>query len=156
MPPSEFDDPSGPSPRDGDLQTLRPLTNELIAAVLERHDYNFSSDRDGDLVGRWQENIIYFFRIGDSGERLQVRTMAATPFEIDDVPGLYAFCNAWNHDQLWPKAYVHVDDDGTARICGEVVADLERGVTMSQLDQLINCGIAAGCQLAEAAAGLRS
>ncbi|MEV1286959.1 YbjN domain-containing protein [Micromonospora sp. NPDC049679] len=156
MPPSDIGDPSGSGPRGGDLQTLLRLTNELIASVLRRHDYNFSTDHDGDLFGRWQENLIYFFRLGETGQLLQVRTMAATSFDIDDVPRLYAFCNAWNHDRLWPKAFVHVDDDGTARICGEVVADLERGVTTAQLDQLLNCGIATGCQLAEAAAELRS
>jgi len=81
--------------------------------------------------------------------------MAATTFSIDDVPALYAFCNSWNHDRLWPKSFVHVNDDGSARVCGEVVADLERGVTAQQLDQLIGCGISTGCQMSEAVAELR-
>ena len=33
---------------------------------------------------------------------------------------------------------MHVDDDGRARVCGEVVTDLERGVTPHQLDQLLD------------------
>ena len=57
------------------------------------------------------------------------------------MPALYAFCNSWNHDRLWPKAFVHVDDDGQARVYGEVITDLERGVTPHQLDQLLDCGI---------------
>lgn len=61
-----------------------------------------------------------------------------------------AFCNSWNHDRLWPKAFVHVDDAGRARIHGEVITDLECGVTPHQLDRLLDCGITTGCQLAVA------
>jgi hypothetical protein len=139
----------------GQLQTLQPLSNDLIGAVLSARGYTFYTDGDGDLVGRWDDNLIYFFRLGADGELLQVRTMAATTFPIDEVPALYAFCNNWNHDRLWPKAFVHVNDDGSARICGEVTADLAQGVTLYQLDQLINCGISTGCQLSETVAELR-
>ncbi|RKR90843.1 putative sensory transduction regulator [Micromonospora pisi] len=139
----------------GQLQTLQPLTNDLIAAVLSARDFSFYSDSDGDLVGRWEENLIYFFRAGPEGQVLQVRTMAATTFPIEQVPELYSFCNTWNHEQLWPKTYVHVDDDGSARVCGEVTASLTQGVTVHQLDQLINCGISTGCAMSESVAKLR-
>jgi hypothetical protein len=142
-------------PSDGEVQTLAPLTNELIAQVLSARGYNFGTDDDGDIGGMWDENLIWFFRRGSQGEMLQVRTLAAVEFTVDDVPKLYAFCNEWNHDRLWPKAFVHVNDDGTARVFGEVTTDLERGVSHAQLDQLIGCGISTGCQLAEAAAGLK-
>ena len=132
-----------------------PLTNELIAGVLGSHGYSFAVDPDGDLVGRWDDNIIYFFRLGTSGEILQVRTVASRVFGIDDVPRLYGFCNAWNHDRLWPKAFLHVNDDGTVRVLGEVVVDLDAGVSREQLDQLLACGITSGCQLADALEELR-
>ncbi|MDG4823683.1 YbjN domain-containing protein [Asanoa sp. WMMD1127] len=128
---------------------LLPLTNELIAGVLDGHGYAFAQDADGDLVGRWDDNLIYFFRLGRGGEILQVRTLASRTFGIDDVLPLYTFCNGWNQDRLWPKAFVHVNDDGTVRVVGEVVADLEHGVTADQLDQILACGISSGCQLAE-------
>ena len=131
-----------------------PLTEDLIARVLRGPGYVFTTDPDGDLVGRWDDNVIYIVRLGRSGEILQIRTMAGRVFTIDDVPRLYAFCNSWNHDKLWPKAYVHVGDDGTAGVYGEVTTDLEKGVTFAQLDQLIACGISTGCALAEAVAEL--
>lgn len=172
MPPSGFgetpdfddeaglDEETGPDSRaagagDGRAQLLRPLTNDLIASVLNARGYVFYTDGEGDLVGRWDDNIVYFLRLGFAGELLQVRTMAATAFSIDEVPALYAFCNTWNHDRLWPKTFVHVNDDGSARIFGEVVTDLEQGVTPLQLDQLIHCGISSGCQLADAVAEWR-
>ena len=155
MSPPAFEDASDGSRSGGQLQTLQPLTNELIASVLAGHGYNFHTDSDGDLVGRWDDNLIYFFRVGVNHEVFQVRTLAATTFPIESVPALHEFCNTWNQERLWPKAYVHVDDDGRVRVCGEVVADLERGVTPQQLDQLISCGIATGCQMSEAVAELR-
>ncbi|MFG3555593.1 YbjN domain-containing protein [Micromonospora sp. NPDC047557] len=129
---------------------LRPLTDELVAAVLAARGRTVGRAVNGDLVGRFDDNLIWFLRLGVDGELLQVRTMVAPAFGIEQVPALYAFCNAWNHDRLWPKAFVHVDDGGQARIYGEVITDLERGVTPHQLDQLLDCGITAGCQLAVA------
>ncbi|MEV0152295.1 YbjN domain-containing protein [Micromonospora sp. NPDC050686] len=141
----EIDGPLG-----GPVRALRPLTRQLLAAVLEARGYVVSADADGDLVGRWDDSLIWFLRLGDAGELLQVRTVAAAAFPIERVPDLYAFCNAWNHDRLWPKAYVHVGDDGRAVVCGETVTDLEAGVTPHQLGQLLDRGISTGCQLAAA------
>ncbi|EEP74046.1 hypothetical protein MCAG_04373 [Micromonospora sp. ATCC 39149] len=146
------DGPDGPLA--GHPGALRPLTDELIAAVLRHRGVTVAADPVGRLVGRWDDGLIWFLRIGAAGEILQVRTIAAPTFPIEYVPTLHAFCNAWNHDRYWPKAFVHVDDDGRALVCGEVIADLERGVTPHQLDQLLDCGISTGCQLAAAAGQL--
>ncbi|MEH1102490.1 YbjN domain-containing protein [Micromonospora sp. CPCC 205561] len=140
------DGPEGP--RTGHPEALERLTGELVAAVLRSRGYQVRADADGDLVGRWDDSLIWFLRPGTAGELLQVRTLTAPTFPIEYVPALHAFCNSWNHDRLWPKAFVHVEDDGRARVCGEVITDLERGVTRHQLDQLLDCGIATGCQLA--------
>ncbi|SCF40171.1 YbjN domain-containing protein [Micromonospora mirobrigensis] len=146
------DGPDGPLA--GHPRALRPLTGELVAAVLGARGYVVSADDDGDLVGRWDDSLVWFLCLGRSGEVLQIRTVAAPTFGIEQVPDLYAFCNAWNHDRLWPKAYVHVDDDGRALVCGETITDLEAGVTPHQLDQLLDCGITTGCQLAAAVRAL--
>ncbi|SCE84314.1 YbjN domain-containing protein [Micromonospora tulbaghiae] len=142
------DGPDGPLA--GHPQELRPLTGELIAAVLGHRGYAVVEEPDGALVGRWERNLIWFHRRGAAGELLQVRTVVAHHFGIERVTELHAFCNAWNHDRLWPKAYVHVADDGAAQVCGEVTTDLERGVTPHQLDRLVDCGVTTGCQLADA------
>jgi hypothetical protein len=144
----------GGDPTAGELGHLLPLTNDLISSVLDARGFTYRADDDGDLHGNWQGNLVYFFRIGEKREMLQVRVLTATAFAIDQVPRLYGFCNSWNHDRLWPKAYVHVADDGSARVVGEVLADWEHGVTVAQLDQVMICGIATGCQLADAVAEL--
>ncbi|MGX7670801.1 YbjN domain-containing protein [Plantactinospora sp. DSM 117369] len=139
-------------PGGGRPERLRPLTDELLGTVLGGRGHTCYTDPDGDLVGSWDGNLVYFLR---AGEVLQVRTMAASRFSVDDVPVLYAFCNTWNRDRLWPKAFVQVNDDGSARVCGEVVTDLECGVTVRQLDQLLDCGISTGRQMCAAVAELR-
>ncbi|WDZ87539.1 YbjN domain-containing protein [Micromonospora cathayae] len=151
-PPEIEDGPAGPLA--GHPQTLRPLTAELVAAVLATRGYVCRPDADGNLVGRWGESLVWFRRLGAAGEVLQVRTVTGPLFPIDDVPVLHDFCNDWNHDRYWPKAFVLVDDDGRARVCGEVITDLERGVTPHQLDQLLDRGVEAGCRLADAVAAL--
>ena len=129
---------------------LQSLSNELIIAALDGRGFAYKVDDDGDVLGNWEGTVIYFFRIGERREMLQVRALTERVFSTDDVPRLYSFCNAWNHDKLFPKAYVHVGDDGVARVVGEVIADWEHGVAQAQLDQVMLCGIATGCQLAEA------
>ncbi|WBB81846.1 YbjN domain-containing protein [Micromonospora sp. WMMD882] len=151
MTPSEIE--GGPvDPLAGHPQALRPLTAELVAAVLTTRGYACRPDADGNLVGRWGDSLIWFRRLGAAGEVLQVRTLTGPVFPIEDVPDLRVFCNGWNHDRYWPKAFVVVDDDGRARVCGEVITDLERGVTPHQLDQLVGRGVTAGCHLADAVA----
>jgi len=135
-------------------ELLQPLSNELIIAALDGRGFAHKVDDDGDVLGNWEGTVIYFFRIGEKREVLQVRALTLQAFSTDDVPRLYAFCNAWNHDKLFPKAYVHVADDGAARVVGELVADWEHGVTLAQLDQVMLCGIATSCQLAEAVSEL--
>jgi hypothetical protein len=134
---------------------VQPLTQDMITDALTARGFHFIIDEDGDIAGNFQGNLIYFFRLGENREMLQIRALVQHVFGMDDVLRLYEFCNAWNHDQLWPKAYVHVNDDGTVNVIGEVVADWEHGVTAEQLDQVVICGVATGCQLADAVAGLR-
>ncbi|TCB96232.1 YbjN domain-containing protein [Micromonospora zingiberis] len=134
-------------PLAGHPSTLRPLTTDLVAVVLGNRGHAVTTDAGGNLVGRWAEADIWFLRAG-AGELLQVRTVATHAFSVDVVPRLHEFCNTWNRDRFWPKAFVHVDDGGQARVCGEVITDLERGVTPHQLDQLLDRGISTGCRLA--------
>ena len=131
------------------------MTHEMITAALDARGFNYFVDEDGDVAGNFQGNLIYFFRIGEQKEMLQIRAMMQHVFKVEDVPRLYEFCNTWNRDQLWPKAYVQVTDDGAVVVVGEVSTDWERGITIEQLDQALICGIATGCKLGEALAELK-
>jgi hypothetical protein len=134
---------------------VQAFTKEMITDALDARDFKYFEDAEGDIGGNFQGNLIYFFRIGQQQEVLQVRTMVQHLFGMDDVARLYEFCNSWNHDQLFPKAYVHVNDDGTVLVVGEVIADWERGVTPEQLDQVMIAAIATSVQLSNEVLELR-
>jgi hypothetical protein len=51
---------------------------------------------------------------------------------------------------------VHVTDEGSAVVVGEVTTDWEHGVTLEQLDQVLLCGIATGCRLSDALGELKT
>jgi hypothetical protein len=135
---------------------VQPLSNDMIKAALDARGFTYFVDDDGDIVGNFQGNLVYFFRLGERKEILQIRGMMQHVFAVEDVPRLYAFCNDWNSNQLWPKAYVHVTDDGAAAVVGEVTNDWEHGVTPEQLDQVLLCGIATGVRLGEALGELKN
>src|SRR4029453_18491981 len=101
----------------------------MIKASLDKRGFTYFVDADGDVAGNFQGNLVYFFRIGEQQEMLQIRAMVQHVFGMDDVARIYELCNAWNPDRLWPKAYVHGSDDGTVNVIGEVLADWEKGVT---------------------------
>ncbi|WP_067689271.1 YbjN domain-containing protein [Actinoplanes awajinensis] len=134
---------------------MQPVDNEMIKASLDKRGFAYFVDADGDVAGNFQGNLIYFFLLGQNKEMLQIRAMMQHVFKVEDVPRLYEFCNTWNRDQLWPKAYVQVTDDGAVVVVGEVSTDWERGITPEQLDQALICGIATGCKLGEALAELK-
>lgn len=135
---------------------METLDNQMIKDAMDARGFAYFVDADGDIAGNFQGNLIYFFRLGQNKEMLQIRAMMQHVFSVEDVPRLYEFCNTWNRDQLWPKAYVQVTDDGTVVVVGEVSADFERGLTTEQLDQVLICGIATGCRLGEALGELKN
>ncbi len=142
--------PARPDPGAGHVRTLHPLSTDLVTAALDRLEVHYVVDEDGDATGSWDDCVIWFLRLGPAGDVLQVRTLAAATFTVDDVPRLRAFCNSWNHQNLWPKAYVHVADDGEVSVVGDVSVRWAAGVSAEQCELLLSCGIATGCQLAEA------
>jgi Putative bacterial sensory transduction regulator len=131
----------------GQLETLRPLSNHLVTAVLDVRGDRYFTDDEGDVGGLWGENVIFF--LVDPEGMLQIKGQVRREFTVEDIPRLYAFCNGWNHDRLWPKAYVHTFDDGATTVFGEVCTYLPHGVTIDQLGQLVECGIATIAGLAD-------
>jgi hypothetical protein len=127
----------------------------MIMDALAARGFPYFVDEDGDVAGNFQGNLIYFFRVGTEREILQIRAHVQHMFSVDEVWPLFQFCNSWNHDQLWPKAYVHLNDDNTASVVGEVVADCLHGISEEQLDQVVIAAVATSCQLADVVAGLR-
>lgn len=155
---NEFSGESAPQPTPGVV--LSPLTNELITECLETMELRYFTDSDGDVGANWDSFMAYFFRMGERKEILNSRVIVRKKFPVEEQLRLQTFCNDWNRDKLWPKAYVRIaEEDGNptfAQVCGEVITDLEYGVTPLQLQQLLNCAIGTGSSLADSIEELES
>jgi hypothetical protein len=144
------DPPDDGAPAD---EEPRPLTLEMITAALDRRGDRYAVDAGGTVVGRWGEALIQFRRAGERGEILRARSVASRRLPADRLAEAYAFCNAWNHDRLLPKAYVH-DLGGELVLAGDVSTDLAHGVAPAQLTVLLDAAVDTGVAYADAVAAL--
>ncbi|MGC5290240.1 YbjN domain-containing protein [Micromonospora sp. DT231] len=142
---------AGESGTDG--RELMALTLDLITASLDRRGDGYLVEEGDRVVGRWDGVVIQFQRAGERGEVLHARAMATRRLPATRRAEAYAFCNAWNHDRLLPKAYVH-DIGGELVLAGDVATDLGHGVAPAQLTVLVDAAIATGVAYAEAVAAL--
>ncbi|MBM0225935.1 YbjN domain-containing protein [Micromonospora sp. ATA51] len=131
-----------------------PLSLALVTAALDRRGDGYAVEPDGTVVGRWGEAVIRYRRLGRRGEILHARVVATRRLPAARRAEAYAFCNAWNHDRLLPKAYVHELDSGELLLAGDVSTDLEHGVAPVQLDVLIDATVGTGVGYAAAVAAL--
>ncbi|WP_412768999.1 YbjN domain-containing protein [Micromonospora zamorensis] len=132
---------------------LMALTVDMITAVLDRRGDHYLVEEGDTVVGRWGGVVIQFRRAGERGEVLHARAMAARRLPATRRSEAYAFCNAWNHDRLLPKAYAH-DIGEELVLAGDVATDLTHGVAPAQLTVLVDAAIATGVAYAEAVAAL--
>ncbi|MEH0840797.1 YbjN domain-containing protein [Micromonospora sp. CPCC 205711] len=131
-----------------------PLALSMITSVLDRRGDVYAVDAAGVVVGRWDEAVIQFRQVGRHGEILHARVVAARRLPAHRLAEAYEFCNAWNHDRLLPKAYVHELDSDELVLAGDVTTDLEHGVAPVQLGVLVDAAVATGVAYAEAVAAL--
>nr|WP_243705021.1 YbjN domain-containing protein [Micromonospora sp. KC723] len=148
--PAEDDDP----PLAPAVDELAALRLSMLTDVLDRRGDVYAVDAGGVVVGRWHEAVIQFRQVGTRGEILHARVLAARRLPAARLAEAYAFCNAWNHDRLLPKAYAHELGDGELVLAGDVTTDLEHGVTPAQLGVLVDATVATGVAYAEAVAAL--
>ncbi|MFC5927170.1 YbjN domain-containing protein [Micromonospora vulcania] len=153
--PDAADEPDDEEPDDDRLgeRELVALTLDLITAALDQRGDRYLLDEGGTVVGRWGAAVIQFRRAGERGEVLHARAMAVRRLPAARRAEAYAFCNAWNHDRLLPKAYAHDLDDELV-LAGDVATDLTHGVAPAQLLVLVDAAIATGVAYAEAVAAL--
>ncbi|MFF5179152.1 YbjN domain-containing protein [Micromonospora sp. NPDC000316] len=132
---------------------LMAFTLDMITAALDERGDRYLVDENGTVVGRWGAAMIQFRRAGERGEVLHTRAMAARQLPASRRAEAYAFCNAWNHDRLLPKAYAH-DLGEEIVLAGDVATDLTHGVAPAQIQVLVDAAIATGVAYAEAVAAL--
>lgn len=120
---------------------LAPLSQDRIKAALERSDWTYSVDPDGDIFGSWEYGSFFFFVNGASGELLCVRGFWRGKLEESDYVKALEVCNEWNSEKIWPKTYLERDSEGRIRVNAELNVDYEHGLTDDQLRQHLLCAI---------------
>jgi Putative bacterial sensory transduction regulator len=134
-----------------------PLARSRIEAILTEQGWNFGVDGDGDVGGQWDDNVFYFFLMGDASEVLQVRGRWKHTFPASRGAEFALMLNDLNRDRIWPKLYFRIEngrdsDDAsepTLGVYSEVSTDLEHGVSDAQLGQLVKCGLFTGLRAFE-------
>ncbi|WP_326554793.1 YbjN domain-containing protein [Micromonospora sp. NBC_01813] len=144
----------GGPPPGGVSDVVAPLTLEGITAALNERGDRYFVDESGVVGGKWGRAVIHFERLGEEHEILHVRMMADRRLPVDRLAEAYHFCNAWNHDRLLPKVYVHDTGNGELILAGDVSTDLEYGVSGAQIAVLVSAAIATGVSFADAVAEL--
>ncbi|SCE78447.1 Putative sensory transduction regulator [Micromonospora haikouensis] len=148
---------SGPAGREAGRELagdeVGALTVALVTQALDRRGDAWTM-RGPAVVGRWGPALIEFRQAGERGEILHARVLAVRRLAAGRRAEAYAFCNAWNHDRLLPKAYAHDDGSGELVLAGDVTTDLAHGVAPTQLDVLVTAAVATGVAYAEAVAAL--
>ncbi|MEN3608290.1 YbjN domain-containing protein [Plantactinospora sp. ZYX-F-223] len=146
--------PAGCRDRGDGLAVVGPLTVAAIVDVLRDRADQHVLGPAGTVGGRWGDALIEFQRLGERGEILHARVTAERRLPADRLGQAYEFCNAWNHEQLLPKAYVLDLGAGELVLAGDVSTDLEHGVAAGQLAVLVNATLASGAAFAAAVAAL--
>ncbi|MFY1633200.1 YbjN domain-containing protein [Solwaraspora sp. WMMB335] len=141
-------------PAEGVPDVVSPLTLEGITAALNERGDRYFVDDAGVVGGKWGRAVIQFERLGEQREILHARVLADRRLPAERLPEAFQFCNAWNHDRLLPKVYVHDTGQGEILLAGDVSTDLEFGVSGAQLAILVNAAIVTAASFADAVAEL--
>lgn len=129
---------------------VTPVTRARVIEWISDYGYSYFIDSDGDVGGLWHSRLFYFLIFGARTEILQVRGQWNREISIERIEEVLDFCNEWNTDRIWPKAYFRVRDNGMIQVYGEVSVDLEHGATDDQLDRLLACGLSTSAMMFDA------
>ncbi|WP_082515828.1 YbjN domain-containing protein [Cellulomonas sp. Leaf395] len=129
------------APAEHEPTTLPPLTTARIAERLDARGSVYGTDKDGDLVGRWDGHPFWFITLGRAKEYLQVRGRWARQVPGTEFGNVLLGANAWSETMVWPKIFVRIEAEQVA-VYTEHTVDYEHGLTDEQLDLHLTIGIA--------------
>ncbi len=123
-------------------QQVRPLTRERVQELLRRHGWVYETDSDGDLVGRWDDNLVTFMVRGGSQEILNVMGYMIEDLPMERVDEVRFALEEWHREHIWPTCFWRENDDAlTFSVGASHMVDWEHGVADCQLDQQVACAM---------------
>ena len=127
-----------------------PVDRQRLADYLIQENYKYSIDDDGDVVGVWDANPVWFMFMGPSKGFFQVR--ARWHRRISAANKLLALhaANDWNRDKLWPKVFLREDEtEGTYSMFAELTFDYSEGASNKQFEYSVDYALKCSLQYFE-------
>ena len=135
--------------RNPDEKSLTTLMQQVLDATGAAYIVE-----DRDIYGRWEHGLFHFTDLGGNEHDpvIQVHGTWERCLEEADVAHAVAFCNEWNAENVWPKAYAQLDEEyRIVGIFGETTVDLSAGLTLELVRSVVHQGIETALGLFEAA-----
>ena len=128
---------------------VAPLSQQRLRAALDRHDWRYRIDDEGDITGRWDDDLITFMLRGDNGEVLNVLGYMYEDLPMGQLDEVRYALEEWHRAHLWPTCFWRDNEDAglTFSVGGAVAVDYEHGVTDDQLAQHVYGAIASATGL---------
>jgi len=124
----------------------QPMTRERWGEVLQSLEVNVAIDDDGDRFGDWEAMRIWFLVEGATNDLIAIRSMWDIRPPVEAYDFVVEALNTWNRDHFWPKASVTRGEEHLG-VFGDLVIDIETGVSDDFLRQQVRCMIGTSAQL---------
>ncbi|WP_194948151.1 YbjN domain-containing protein [Actinomyces trachealis] len=115
-----------------------------MARLIESRGWKCQVDDDGDLTGRWDDDLISFMLRGEHDEMLNVMGLMLEDVPVAKLDEARFAIDEWHREHVWPVCFWRENDDAglTFTIGAAVAVDWEPGATDEQLLQHLQCGLA--------------
>ena len=141
--PASDETPPPAAPPEPPRARVAPLSRQRVEAALDRHGWHYRIDDDGDITGRWDDDIITFMLRGEDDEMLNVLGYMSEDLPMGRLDEVRYALEEWHRGHLWPTCFWRDNEDAglTFSVGGAVAVDYEHGVTDDQLDLHLSCAI---------------
>ncbi|SPT54072.1 Uncharacterised protein [Actinomyces bovis] len=123
---------------------VTPLSKDRLTRLIESRGWKCQIDDDGDLTGRWDDDLVSFMLRGEQEEMLNVMGLMLEDVPMSKLDEARFAIDEWHREHLWPVCFWRENDDAglTFTIGAAVAVDWEPGATDKQLLQHLECGLA--------------
>ena len=141
--PASDETPPPAAPPEPPRARVAPRSRQRVEAALDRHGWHYRIDDDGDITGRWDDDIITFMLRGEDDEMLNVLGYMSEDLPMGRLDEVRYALEEWHRGHLWPTCFWRDNEDAglTFSVGGAVAVDYEHGVTDDQLDLHLSCAI---------------
>ncbi|WP_128772179.1 type III secretion system chaperone family protein [Actinomyces oricola] len=124
-------------------QRTEPLSVERLERIFEHKSWYYRLDEDGDLTGRWDNEIFTFMLRGPDRDILNIMGYMCEDIPMSRLEEARFALEEWHHSHLWPTCFWRENEDAglTFSVGASVAVDWEHGVTDDQLAQQIDCAL---------------